>query len=528
VSAGSAVARRAFADARVRTFSFAALFALIALANVVGYRRAYPTVADRIAFARAFGANRAVQVFYGVPHDLLSVGGYAAWRVGGTASIFAAVFGLLAAVRAMRAEEDAGRQELVLAGIVSRRAAYLAALAAIAACGGVLWAALATGLVAGGLPAGGSAFLALAAVSPIAVFAGVGAVASQIAGTRREALELATAVLAGAFLLRVVADTSTRVPWLRWATPLGWAEELRPFAGPRPAVLLLPVAASALLLAAAGALSLRRDVGRGLLERDDAGGPSFRLLSSPAALALRGQLGTFAAWLAGIGVFAVVLGVLSASFTKTTIPAALRKQLEQLGVSIATPAGALGFYFLLFVLAISLFACAQIAATRREEADQQLETLLAHPFGRSRWLAGRLLLAAAGIAVLAISAGVLAWIGAASQHAGVSLRLLLEAGANCLPASLLFLGLGALAFALAPRACAGIAYGLVSIAFLWQLLGDVLGAPGWLLDLTPFRHVGLVPAQPFRVTSAIAMLALALVASLAAGAAFRRRDLTGA
>ncbi len=74
-----------------------------------------------------------MRLFYGKPYDLLTVGGYAAWRVGGVLSIFAAVWGLLAAVRAMRAEEDAGRAELVLAGIVARRGVYLSALVAIAA-----------------------------------------------------------------------------------------------------------------------------------------------------------------------------------------------------------------------------------------------------------------------------------------------------------------------------------------------------------------------------------------------------------
>ena len=89
-------------------------------------RRRLPPPATRrsqtgIAFARSFGGNKAVELFYGAPHDLLTVGGYAAWRVGGAVAIFAGVFGLLAAVRALRAEEDAGRQELVLAGTVSRR-----------------------------------------------------------------------------------------------------------------------------------------------------------------------------------------------------------------------------------------------------------------------------------------------------------------------------------------------------------------------------------------------------------------------
>ena len=70
---------------------------------------------------------------------------------------------------------------------------------------------------------------------------------------------------------------------------------------------------------------------------------------------------------------------------------------------------------------------------------------------------------------------------------------MLEAGANCLPVALLFLGIAALAYALVPRASAGIAYGLVRVAFLWNLFGSLLGAPKWLVELTPFAHVGLVP-----------------------------------
>ncbi len=38
-----------------------------------------------------------------------------------------------------------------------------------------------------------------------------------------------------------------------------------------------------------------------------------------------------------------------------------------------------------------------------------------------------------------------------------------EAGANCLPAALLFGGLAALAFATAPRASAGAGYGVIAI-----------------------------------------------------------------
>ena len=114
--------------------------------------------------------------------------------------------------------------------------------------------------------------------------------ASQLASTRRIALEIGGGAVALFFLLRVIADTVAGAGWLRWLTPLGWAEEMRPFAGPRPVVLLLPVAASALLLVLAARLGATRDLGSGLLP-ERGGGTSLRLLSSPAAQALREPAG---------------------------------------------------------------------------------------------------------------------------------------------------------------------------------------------------------------------------------------------
>jgi len=177
---------------------------------------------------------------------------------------------------------------------------------------------------------------------------------------------------------------------------------------------------------------------------------------------------------------------------------------------------------------VSLFACAQVGAARQEEAEEQLETLLALPVGRGSWLGGRLLLATSAVAAISLVAGVCTWAGAAAGGTHVSLPMTLEAGANCLPVALLFLGIAALAYAVAPRASAGIASGLVAVAFLWQLVGSLLGAPGWLVAATPFAHVGLVPAQSFRAGAAALMLAIGAASALAAFRVFRRRDLLGA
>lgn len=528
MSATRAILGRTLAGSRVRDISYASMFALVAYANVVGYRSAYPTIAAREGFVRAFGSNASVRLFYGEPHELLSIGGYTAWRVGGSLAIVAAVWGMLAAVRALRAEEDSGRQELVLTGVLGRRSAYLAALGACGVGASALWLAVFVGLIAARLPAGGSAYLALAVVSVALVFTGVGALASQLAPNRRSALALSSGVLTLALVLRVVADTSSGLGWLRWATPLGWAEELRPFTGNRPLALLPALLGAGLLLTGAGLISVRRDVGSGLLPTRDSARPRSWGLSSPTALALRGERGTLAGWLLGTGFFALIIGLISTTISGGALSSSLRRQLQKVGdVSFTTPSGYVGLCFLFFVLAISLFACSQLAATRREESEERLETLLALAVDRRRWLAGRLALAFGGALALSLTAGLFAWLGGAIENAHISLASMLEAGFNCLPVALLFLGVAALAFALHPRSSSGIAYGLVAVAFLWQLFGGVLEAPHWALDLSPFEHVGLVPAQSFRAGDAAAMLGLAAAAGATAVWAFTRRDLTG-
>jgi ABC-2 type transport system permease protein len=489
----------------------------------------YTTPTARAEFARGFGTNPGLRLLYGEPHNVATVDGYTAWRVGGVLAIAAAIFGVLTAVRALRGEEDAGRAELTLAGIVSRRTAYLAAMAAIGAATVILWAAEFAGFVVGGLPVGGSAYLALATVSVIGVFAGIGAVASQIAPARRIAAEIGGGAIGLFFLLRVIADTVAGAGWLRWATPLGWAEEMQPFAGPRPAVLLLPVLATVLLLGAAARLGAARDIGSGLLPDRSGAGASMRLLSSPTAQALRGLRGNLIAWAGSFALFAFILGVVSSSVSSSGIPASVDREVARLGAgSMMTPSGYLGLIFFVYVLGISLFACAQVGAARREEADQQLETLLALPVGRTGWLAGRLLLAAGGAVVISLLSGLLTWAGTTAGGISVPLGRLLEAGANCLPAALLFLGIAALAYAAAPRASAAIGYGVVVLAFLWQAVGALLGAPGWLAGLTPFAHIGLVPAEPFQAADAAVMAGIGVAVAAAGLAVFRRRDLLGA
>ena len=316
MAAASAIAQRAFADARVRTISFALLFFVAALTQATAYQEGYPTLAERGQFARSIGANDAAGCSRHASRAAQH-GGYVSWQVGGTTAVLAALFGLLGAVEAMRAEEDAGRADLLLSGIVSRRGT----LPRPARCNrrrrsAVLWLALFVSFIMAGFPRAAPPG-ALDRLGRPGVRRRPGALTSQLAPTKRLATGLATAMLVIAFALRAVpALSSAELGWLRWTTPLGWVEELRPFADSQPLVLLLPAAAAALLLAAAGALYVsprhrpRPAPGTRALTR------TAGLLGSPAAHALRSSAArSLVAWLVGVGAFALLMGVLSGAVT---------------------------------------------------------------------------------------------------------------------------------------------------------------------------------------------------------------------
>ena len=158
-----ALARRAFRDARARTIAFAYLFAIYAYIQPVGYRHAYPTLADRLAFARSFAGNDALRLFYGYPHDLAD--GRRLQRLARRRDAGDRRRGLRAAGRGARAAgrgghgpdgARAGRRASGGARRISRRWPRSRPASSI------LWLAEFAGFVVGGLPAGGSAYLALA------------------------------------------------------------------------------------------------------------------------------------------------------------------------------------------------------------------------------------------------------------------------------------------------------------------------------------------------------------------------------
>ena len=526
-SAPVALVRRVVADARTRTLSFAGLLFAIVWANAVGYKSTYPHPADRLKLVATFADNKAARMLYGAGHTLTTVGGYTAWRAGGIAALFAALFGIFAATRAMRGDEDAGRTELVLAGGVTRTAVFVSTLAGIGVTLAVLWTAVTLAAIAGGLAIRGSGYFGLALTSVAAVYAAVGAVANQVFPTRRGALGVSGAVLGVDFLIRVVADTTDHF-FVHWFTPLGWAEELRAFSGSRVAALVLPVAATVVLAVVAARLHAHRDLGAGYVAPHDTAPPRATLLGSPFRLALRLDRITIASWVAAIAVFAVVVGTVAKTVEQLDLPASFRDQIKKLGgIDVTKAKGYVGLTFVVFVFAIALFVCSQLAAARDDENTHRLETLFALPYGRARWMGGRIALTLLGASAAALVAGVGTGLGVLATGGHMTMAEGLAGGLNVLPSQVLFVGIGVLFLALAPRFGIGLLYAFVSVAFVWELFGALLSFPNWVLDLSPFHHIAPVPAKPIEGVSTLAMVAIGAGAAVLGTWRFRGRDLAG-
>ncbi|MDQ4118157.1 MAG: polyketide antibiotic transporter, partial [Actinomycetota bacterium] len=422
---------------------------------------------------------------------------------------------------------DDGRWTLLLSGRLRRGPAVAVTVGVLAGALCLAGLAVAGAMILAGAAAGPSVLYGAALASGAVSFAGVGAVASQLAGSRGAASGAATGVLLVTLLLRMVGDGVDALGWLRWLSPFGLTALAGPFHTDRVVPVLVLAAIAAATVLAAALLAARRDVGSGVLTRTGVRRSRFALLGSVPAFAVRTTARPLAGWIAGVGGYYLLIGLLAVSLTgfleRNPVFAGMAAQAGFADMS--TPQGFAGTLLALLPVPVGAFAAVRLAALARDETTGRVGLLLAAPLSRTRLLAGHAVVAAAGVVVLTACAGAALWAGAAAVRADLGFGDVAAGAANTLPVSLLGLGFAVLGLGLSPRAV--VALGLLPGAggFLWNVLADSVGAPRWVVRVSPFAHLEPVPAaSPAPVASAVTV-AVALAAAVAGGVAYRRRDL---
>jgi ABC-2 type transport system permease protein len=511
----------------VGALAVAVAIAAVTTTAVVGYVAAYPEPADRLVLARSIGSNPGMTALFGETRALETVAGFTEWRVLLVLALVAGVWALFAATRVLRGEEDAGRAEIVLAAPLTRTGALLATLAGLALSLALLAAVAVGGLVLGvgrDVGTGRAALLGATFAGLTSLMASVGAVSSQLADTRRRAAAIGAGVLGAWYVLRVVADSSTDLRWLRWATPLGWIELAGPLTEPDPWPVALSFAAAVLLGAVAVRLARRRDLGAGLLPGRDTGRAHLALLRSPLGLAARLASGATLSWTLGMVSFGLIIGLVARTAAEAMADSTGGELLGELGIAEQGTRAYVGVSFVFVTVALATAAAGQVAATRDEEASSRLENVLARPVGRARWLEGRLLVAV-GVLVAASAAAVLGtWVAGLVGDLGVAGSDLALAGANALPAALLVLGAGTLLHGLVPRRASTLTFAGVAASFLLEMVGSAVGLPSWLLGASVFHHVTPAPAVDPDWPAAVVLVLLGAAMAALGVLALRRRD----
>jgi len=488
----------------------------------------YPTAAKRDLLASAAGTNPALVFLYGKLYGD-STGALTAWRYGVWGAIFAALMSVFVVIGSTRADEEAGRLELIGSTAVGRHAPLTAALA-VTAIGNVLLGVLVTaGLILTGQPAAGSAALALAIAAAGVAFGCVGGLAAQVASGARAARGIALGALGAAYLLRAVADTGSAAPltWLSWLSPLGWTEQVQPFAGQRWWALALPAGVAAGLGGAAYAVAARRDHGAGLLPGRPGRAGASALLSGVFGLAWRLDGSTLAGWVAGFAFLGAVLGAAAKGIGSLLgSSSVLQNEFTRIGGQTAITNAYLAAIMGLAGLIAAAYATSAALRLRVAETTGAAEAVLASTVSRLRWALSHVTVLATGTAALLTSAGLAIGLGYGlrTDDLGEVPRLLGAALAQ-LPAALAIAGLTVLLFGAAPRVCVGGGWAAVVAALVIELFGTLLRFPRWMIDISPFTHMPKLPGGPVHAAPLI-WVSLAAVALTATGlTALRQRDI---
>lgn len=491
------------------------------------FRHLYTSLAQRLALTASVQHDPSVLALSG-PVFGTSEGSLVAWKVLVFAAAGAGLMGIFTAVRHTRDDEEQGRLELVGAAVVGRRAPLAASLAVAFGGSLVLIPLIAIVQAALGYPLAGSVALGAAVGLSGCVFAAAGAVCAQLTVSARTARAMAVGVLGAAFLLRAVGDAGSGTSWLRWASPLGWAEQMRVYADPRWGVTVLFVLSAVALAGCAALLTAHRDLGAGLLPARAGRPQASPWLRSPLALAWRLQRGALLGWAAGFVLAGAVLGSAARGIGPMLNTSS---QARQLFIRLGGHSGLVNAYLAAVIgmmgVAAAGYAVAAVLRLHAEESERRAEPVLAAPVGRVRWAGSQLAVAAVGSAGLLVAGGVAMALGDGLTSGGLASQVPRLAGAGLaqVPAVWVMAGLVVAAFGLAPRIAVPVAWTVLGVAALITLLGPAIRLSHWVLDVSPFSHIPKLPGAEVRVAPLAWLAVVAVVLAVAGLAGFRRRDL---
>ena len=520
----------------LRRFRFQIVAWLAPLWLLVGvtapsYESVYPSLATRTVLIEQMRKSPGTRLLYGYVPLPGRLGQLLQWETGTFLLVCTALMAILLTCRVLRADEDEGLVEVLRATGAGRSVPFLVPVALVwvvvgalsAGVGGLLtWQ---TGSIEELTVSGAWALAGTICVTGWA-FSAIAAVACQLGRQVGQARGLSMLVLALAFTMRVSADQisdGSGSDWLRWLTPLGWRDLVRPYTDDRFAVLpvcctvAITVALSAMVLAA------RREYLDGYLPDRSSSRRRWRIRGHMDLLARLSRRGVLGWALASTGL-AALYGSVSGSVNDLLAPDS--PTASYVG-KMASGSAVEQFMSLLTVVTVLLVAVAAVRRMNRLAGLEHaglVEVELATGVSRSRLFLSQVLGAMIESAILLlVSAAVLAATTAVQltdDHAVA--RAFVFTGSQ-MPGMVAAVGIAAALVGLAPR-LVGLSWAVVTWSTFAQFFGGLVELKDWVKDLSVLGHhldvVGSPDWRPLAVQTAVGLLGttIGLVA-------YTRRDL---
>jgi ABC-2 type transport system permease protein len=500
-----------------------ALLGIVPAGYVSAFEGLFPTDAERVAYAHSGGSNAGFVALYGVLHGS-SMGELVAWR-SGFLPVIIGLFAALTVIRHTRADEEAGRTELIGAAAVGRQAQLAAALITTAFAGIVLGLVLFAGMLGSDLPVAGSLAFGAEFTVSVWIFAAIAGIAAQLTSSARSARTISVLAIGVSFVLRVAGDTSAigdgSISWLSWLSPLGWVTHVFAFEADNWWPLGLGVLFSIVAVAVAVYLLGHRDLAAGLLPARLGAASAAPSLATPLALAWRLHRGLLIGWTVGFALLGVVFGGVGGSVLDI---AKDNKGLSDIFADIGGTTALADNYFSGTAGIVGLIAaCYAVQATLRlrdEEQKGHAEAILSTAVSRWAWAASHLLFSLIGPAVVLFAEGFVAGLTYNRNRLGD----ILTGTMIQLPAVWVLAALAVLLFGLLPR-WSLVAWAAPAVCLLLLLVGPTLQLSQWLMDVSPFTHVPHVPGGAVTATPLIALTVVAVVLASAGLGGLRRRNI---
>ena len=487
----------------------------------VSVKGLYTTQADFDRAAASMQANTAFVAMLGPARALDTVGGQVMWQSAAFGAALAGLMSMFLIGRHTRAEEESGRDELLRASPVTRHSSLTAALVNALLANLLLGLLVTVSLVI--LPLGTTDSLGVGVGLTCTgwVYTGTALVAAQLTSSTRSMYGVAGAVIGASYALRAVGDVGS--PALSWLTPIGWYQAMDPFSGLRWWPVLLLLGAAALAVGTGYALFARRDFGGGLWATRPGAARATAALSSPFGFAWQLQRAPVLGWSLGMLLMGLAYGSIGNDVGTLIGDSQASKDVFVQGGGSQVD----GFYAVAIVTLALLaagFTVSSALRPRSEEDEGRVEALLSTGLSRRRWLLAQVMTTVAGTVLVLLMSGVGLGLGYAlvTGDSGRFVPFVSDTLGYVAP-NLVLAGLARLLYGAVPRwsflAWLGLVIGAVVVFF-----GPLLRIPSRVQGLSPYHHLALVPAEPFRWTPFVILLALGGVLSATGQLAFTRRD----